>query len=288
VAKRVHVARSIFRKAVKWGVISSNPFSDLKAGSQSNPDRSYYVTPESIKAILAVCPDDEWRAIVALSRYAGLRCPSEVFGLKWGDVNWEKSRLTVRSPKTAGHGEGHAVRVVPISPELKPILLMLFDQAEPGDERLIPWLRSATQNPGTHFRRIIERAGEKPWPRLFHNMRASCAMDWVERFPAHVVASWLGHSPLIAARHYLQTRDTHFDMAIRDTSPIGTSGGAESGALEAQNAAQHTPAPDRTGLRDQPKISSFVEDSQRNANACEGVRSREVGVTGLEPVTPAM
>src|SRR4051812_49794650 len=63
------------------------------------------------------------------------------------------------------------------------------------------------------FYKIIARAGEKPWPRLFHNMRASCATDWVERFPAHVVAGWLGHSPMIAAQHYLQTRDAHFDLA---------------------------------------------------------------------------
>jgi integrase len=67
-------------------------------------------------------------------RYAGLRCPSDVVGLTWGDVNWERGRLTVRSPKTARH-EGHAMRVAPISPELRPILLTLFDQAEPGSER---------------------------------------------------------------------------------------------------------------------------------------------------------
>lgn len=103
VAKRVHVAKAIFKKAVKWGLIPSNPFEDLRAGSQSNPDRAYYVPSESIHAILAACPDDEWRAIVALSRYAGLRCPSEIMLLRWGDVNWDRGRLTVRSPKTAGH-----------------------------------------------------------------------------------------------------------------------------------------------------------------------------------------
>ena len=60
-------------------------------------------------------------------------------------------------------------------------------------------------------------------PRLFHNMRASCATDWAEALPAHVVAlresSWLGHSPLVAAKHYLQTlmrlADAHFEVAIR-------------------------------------------------------------------------
>ena len=44
-------------------------------------------------------------------------------------------------------------------------------------------------------------------------MRASCATDWAEALPAHVVAKWLGHSPLVAAKHYLQTRDAHFEEA---------------------------------------------------------------------------
>jgi integrase len=53
----------------------------------------------------------------------------------------------------------------------------------------------------------------KHGPRLFDNMRASCATDWAEALPAHVVAKWLGHSPLVAAKHYLQTRDAHFELA---------------------------------------------------------------------------
>lgn len=77
---------------------------------------------------------------MALSRFAGLRCPSEVAALRWGDVNWEHGRLMVRSPKTAGH-EGHAVRVVPIAPELRPILQDLFDRAEVWVEAVVPRLR---------------------------------------------------------------------------------------------------------------------------------------------------
>ena len=33
--------------------------------------------------ILESCPDFGWRAIFALFRYAGLRCPSEFVGLMW-------------------------------------------------------------------------------------------------------------------------------------------------------------------------------------------------------------
>ena len=63
--------------------------------------------------------------------------------------------------------------------------------------------------------KLAARAGYERWPRLFHNMRTSCATDWAEALPAHVVAKWLGHSPLVAAKHYLQTRDAHFEVAIR-------------------------------------------------------------------------
>ena len=278
VAKRVHIAKSVFRKAVRWGLIESSPFADLRAGSQSNPDKAFYVTPESINAILGACPDERWRAVVALSRFAGLRCPSEVAGLRWGDVNWARGRLTVRSPKTAGH-EGHAVRVVPIAPELRPILLALFDEAEAGCEAVVPLFSSPGANLRTTLTKIIERAGVKPWPRLFQNMRASCATDWVERFPAHVVAGWLGHSPLIAAQHYLQTRDAHFELAI---------GGAECGALEAQNAAQHQAAPDRTDSPERSQVPCCIGVSRADAMGSETVRNESMGATGLEPVTSAM
>lgn len=231
VAKRVRVAKSVFAKAVRWRYIPSSPFADLRAGSQANPERAFYVPAENIGAILAACPDDEWRAIVALSRFAGLRCPSEIVALRWGDVNWERGRLTVRSPKTAGH-DGHAVRIVPIVPELRLILERLFHDAPEGAEWIVPRLRDPRANLRTVFQRIVERAGLKPWPRLFHNMRASCATDWVERFPAHVVAGWLGHSPMIAAQHYLQTRDAHFDLA----AGVGAAGDS------CQNATATNPA----------------------------------------------
>ena len=273
VAKRVHVARSIFKRAVRWGMIPASPFADLRAGSQANPDRAFYVTRESIRAILEECPDSQWRAVVALSRYAGLRCPSEVTLLRWADVNWERLRLTVRSPKTAGH-EGHAARVVPIVAELQPILQDLFDQAETGTEAVIPRLSDASMNLRTTFTKIVAKAGVKPWPRLFHNMRASCAMDWVERFPSHVVAGWLGHSPLIAAQHYLHTRDFHFDLAT--------------GKFDAPKQAAAIPAT-HTSKSDHTDEQAKTQNPTNHAGlvglgvVCDPVRIARMGEVGFEP-----
>jgi hypothetical protein len=59
VSKRVRVATAIFTKAVKWGLVTTNPFGELRAGSQSNLDRAFYVPRETIQAILSDCPDDQ-------------------------------------------------------------------------------------------------------------------------------------------------------------------------------------------------------------------------------------
>ncbi|MEY4170864.1 MAG: hypothetical protein RLZ94_1937, partial [Actinomycetota bacterium] len=98
IAKRVHVAKCIFSRARRWKLVPENPFEHLRAGPQSNPDRAFYVRPEVAQRIIDQCPCPQWKAIIALSRFAGLRCPSEIVELRWGDINWERSLMTVRSP----------------------------------------------------------------------------------------------------------------------------------------------------------------------------------------------
>jgi hypothetical protein len=44
-------------------------------GIQSNPDRAFYARPEVVQRIIDGCPCPKWKAIIALSRFAGLRCP---------------------------------------------------------------------------------------------------------------------------------------------------------------------------------------------------------------------
>ena len=277
VAKRVHVAKTVFNRAVRWGLINTSPFAGVRAGSQSNPDRWHYVTRESIHAILDACPDDQWRAVIALSRFAGLRCPSEIVALKWGDVNWKRQRLTVRSSKTEAH-EGHEVRVVPISQELLPILQSLFDRAEVGAERLVPRLRDATKNLRTTLLKIIAKAGLTPWPRLFQNMRSSCACDWVEQSPNHVAAGWLGHSPLIAARHYLQTRDAHFDIVTGLNEAAALTKPVREKATS--NPTTHTLSSDHTALQGKTRNPRLHAELLSVGVVCDAVESSEKAENG--------
>ena len=246
---------------------------------------------ESVRAILAACPDDQWRAIVALSRFAGLRCPSEVAALRWGDVNWERGRLMVRSPKTAGH-EGHAVRVVPLAPELRPILQDLFDHAEPGAVAVVPRLRDPKVNLRTQFERIIGKAGLTAWPRLFHNMRASCATDWVERFPAHVVAGWLGHSPLIAKCSTTCKPETPISTWRRAAGwsrwrPKPKTKKAARKAARRRREMRRSTRPPRIApiRRNRRKALALLGFRKPTRASAKRLQNREVGDTGFEPVT---
>jgi integrase len=248
VSKRATHAKQVFRRAVRWGWIEKSPFDAIRTGSQANPARSHYVGLETINEVLDACPNVQWRLVVSLCRLAGLRCPSEVGALTWGDVNWEKGRLTVRSMKTEHHGADHAVRVVPIVPELRAILDDAFHRPDADPLFVVPMAaqRGAGANLRTTLEKVIFRAGCQPWPRLFQNLRASFETDCVEKYPAHVVAKWLGHSPKIAAAHYLMSREHHFDDAVNVSLGRGQQGGgngrAKSDATDEQNPTMQAPA----------------------------------------------
>ena len=96
---------------------------------------------------------------------------------------------------------------------LTPVDARAQASAEPDAEFVVMRYRNSKMNLRTSMQKLIAKAGLKCWPRLFQNLRASCETELVDRFPAHVVAAWLGHSPSIAQRHYLQLRDAYFDMA---------------------------------------------------------------------------
>ncbi|MBS0187881.1 MAG: site-specific integrase [Planctomycetes bacterium] len=273
IAKRIKTARQVFRAGVKWGMLASNPFDGVKAGAMTNRERMHFVALDVAEKVLSACPNHEWRLIFALSRYAGLRCPSEHLALRWTDVLWDQSKIIVRSTKTEGHA-GRELRHVPIFPELLPYLRESFEKAEEGAEFLIARYRVQNANLRTQLERIIERAGVKPWPRLFHNLRASRQTELTERFPAHVVCSWMGNTEAVAMGHYLKVRETDFARAA--TEPTN----ARAAQIPARTGAESS-GPERTT----PK-AEFAEVHSRQADALCVASGANGQVTpmGFEPM----
>ncbi len=211
VARRVIAARTIWRRAIRWKLAGDNPFDGVKTGHQCNDARKVFVPRDVIDRLIADAPDVEWRLILALSRYAGLRCPSEHLALTWNDIDWAQARMTVHSPKTEHH-EGGASRLVPIFPEVLPHLRDAFEQAEAGSVYVIARHRQANVNLRTQLERMIHRAGLTPWPRLFHNLRASRETELMREYDLATVCKWIGNSPGVAAKHYATCQDLNADF----------------------------------------------------------------------------
>ena len=272
-------AKQFFRAAVRKRLIAENPFGDMKACAvKANASRFYFVSREDARAVLDTCPDAQWRLLFALSRFGGLRVPSEPLGLRWADVDWERARITVSSPKTE-HIEGGESRQIPIFPELRPYLEEAWEQAEPGTEWVITRYRSTETNLRTQLHRIIKRAGLTPWPKCFQNCRSTRETELAESNPLHVVCSWIGNSQAVAQKHYLQVTDEHFTQAAK--------GNAQYDARATQNPTQPISAGVCHHSTESTQPLATVENRPALAKAGEAWQNRQVTPTGLEPVLPA-
>ena len=222
--------------------------------------------------------------------------------MTWDHINWEKGRLMVLAPKTEHHGGEHAVRVVPMCPELRAILAEAFDHADPGATLVVPMAARPGANFSTQLRRIVLKAGHKPWNRLLQNLRASCETDWVERYPAHAVAKWLGHSPKVAAEHYLMSREHHFeDVMNRGAASSVTSAeeaaaspdeasecSAKCDAIETRNATPQAPASGSAEPQKTTEPAATTGVTAGSSGLAPITEIGKVGDIGLEPMTPSL
>jgi integrase len=269
IQKRLQFARMFFKAAGRAKLIGANPFAEVSGKAVIRSDRQSYVTREEIDRILTVC-DPNWQAIVGLARFGGLRCPSEVLSVRWADIDWESSKVTVTSPKTAHH-EGKGSRVIPLFPELRDVLRAAQKIAEPAAEYVIAGYRESSLtekgwrncNLRTQFERIVKRAGLSVWPRLFHALRASRETELAREFPLHVVTSWLGNSPKIAVRHYLMVTENDFERAAKSAAaPVST-----------EPHQQETPADSTCDKAEFTGVCDVVQFSAPSTNGEDRIRT---------------
>ncbi|MDY3561966.1 site-specific integrase [Gemmata sp. JC673] len=272
VHKRLGHARQMLEDAVRIGHISTNPWKHVRHRQGDPSERRAYVPVADMYRVIERCPNVWWKLLVALARFGGLRIPSEAFSLTWGDVDWERSRLTVPSPKTSNQGKPH--RVIPLFPLLRPYLEAAFEHAEEGSEYVVPKeYRERAEgerewngaNLRTTFGKIVRRAGVDPWPRIWHSLRASCESDLAQSFPLATVTKWLGNTPSVALRHYVDPTEAAFDKAATWTPESG----AKSGAQVAQNPAQQG----RAGNRNKSQTgTASAEESSTSAASCDSLQ----------------
>jgi integrase len=219
-------ARQFFRAAFRQRIIRENPFVGMKRLTDlaSPKERQFYVTRTLAERVLANCPTDQWRLIFALCRYGGLRCPSEILLLKWNDVDWKKGQFLATSPKTEHH-EGRDTRMVPLFPELRPFLEARFKAKDRDPEWVISRIRNPKTNLRTQMIRILNKAGIPVWPKLFQNLRSSRESELIKVHGIELACAWIGNTPAVAVKHYLQITDEDYDKALEAWKSLGRQAG---------------------------------------------------------------
>jgi integrase len=277
-------AKTMLAEAVRRKLIEDSPFALLKAGP--TPSKySRYVTSEEIDRIIDNCPNTEWRLLFGLARYAGLRIPSESHLLTWADVDFDHARLTVHSPKTEHH-EGHAQRMVPITPKLMKLLQDRFAEAAEGQQHLV-----AISGKGAVIRQaraLWKRAGVEPWKRLWQTLRQSCEKQWAMTFPQYAVSKWIGHSITISGRHY--ANDVPDELFAKAAGPSNAGGDNLTGAQrhaqqKVHEAAGSGPKQKRAaGEADSPKSGACGNFPDISVNPYQAMRWSR-GESNPRPVT---
>lgn len=214
--KTISSARQLFKAAIDDRLIADNPFNGINASQQHDEDREAYIPAADIELMIAKA-DPYFAALFAISRYGGLRVPSEPLDLRWEHINWATGRIVLVSHKTKS-------RTIPLFPEILPHLRKLYELAPDGSECVFDRYRStAAKVYRDNILRIAKLCGLQPWPKIWMNLRASCRTDLLERFPSHVVDAWMGHSAKVGAKHYDRITDAHFAAALHPVgSPVGS------------------------------------------------------------------
>ena len=143
--RRVSILRAALRWGVRMGLLAQDPLAGLrlpKASSRRVPPP----TPRELRRIFRVAAPHLQRVIV-IGAYCGPRIgPSELFRLRWRDVDLERG--VIRMPNAA-KGSRDAVREIPVRKALAPLLRRWRGEDEAaGVEHVVHWRGRQVRTPG--------------------------------------------------------------------------------------------------------------------------------------------
>ena len=107
-------AGGVYRAAIREGLVSFNPFTALEAIDTSDSQERKPFTSKEVSELLKAAPCDEWRGLILVAAFTGLRL-GDAARLSWASVDLEAKRITLIPSKTKK--KKREVRI-PIQPDL--------------------------------------------------------------------------------------------------------------------------------------------------------------------------
>ena len=205
--------------AVKMDMLMGNPADKVDLPKLEKYRANFY-SKEEINHLLKVFEGDRLELVVNIAAYYGLR-RSEIIGLKWDAIDFDKGTLTVCRKITSIFEDGHeqlridenlkteaSVRTLPLIPHIEKMLKkrmmleMQYSQILKSDfDRTFDGF-VCRDNTGAiitpeyvtrHFKMIIKKFNLRPL--RFHDLRHSCAsLLLASGVSMKAIQDWLGHS----------------------------------------------------------------------------------------------
>ncbi len=157
---RLGFGRAFFERAVEDELILKNPFKIKGLTVSQTAAQKTYIRWAVIESAVEHCPKTEWKLLFAMTRTIPMRIPSEIVGLPWADVDWERNQILIHPPKTRHIGK-HA-RLVPILETVRPLLEQMFDSAADGEMYVFSNLRTNATR-GTTAKKYVTRSKHEVW-----------------------------------------------------------------------------------------------------------------------------
>ena len=213
------VVRKALQYAVKNGLITENAADRVDRPKKGKYLAGFY-TKEELATLFEDTKEDSIAVVIQLAAYYGLR-RSEVLGIRWSAVDFEKGTLSINHKVTEGKVNGKhqlytedklktksSFRTLPLIP---PVRTLLEEQRARQEEYRKLFKRSyctdyldyvCTDEMGKlfrpnyitdHFKLLLEQHGLRHI--RFHDLRHSCASLLLSQgIPRKQSQEWLGHS----------------------------------------------------------------------------------------------
>lgn len=235
--------KTFFSEIVKDGIISVNPFGDIKV-CEGKPSEWYYLKPDVFHKLLDVTPTLREKVLYCLAYTAGLR-ESEILSLYWSNIDFDKGRVRIVNRPATKELPGFYIkdddaREIPLpkftldlmtklqleSPDGVPFVLIdeqrcqrIRDKWKQCREQGEDWFNhNLANNTITNFHRRVKQAGiETSGKKLtVHVLRKCCIQNWANVLPMNVVKELAGHSDIETTNRFYSTVDEeHLNAAAQ-------------------------------------------------------------------------
>ena len=252
--------KTLFKDAVKDGIVLNNPFSEISR-PKCTPSEWYYLRPDEFYKLIEVTPKLSEKVLYALCYTAGLR-ESEALSLYWTNIDFDKGRVRIMNrPATEQYPpfdvKDSDARTVPLpkitldlltqlqleSPESVPFVLMdkkgcqrVRDKWQECQKDGKHWLnRYWANNTIRNFHRRIDWAEiETDGKELtVHVLRKCCGQNWANHLPMNVVKEFMGHSDIATTQTYYScVVDAHYERATETMNDLLRKAEAEKSDLK--------------------------------------------------------